>query len=475
MYYAAFRIPDFIYSVFYLGVVSVLFLPIFNDLYAKNRDQAWRFFGAMMNWVLIMLGAAALVLLFAAPAIVKLMVPGFSPQQISIVANMTRLMLIQPIILGVSNIISGALQSFGRFAAASMGHISYNAGIIFGILVLVPSFGIYGLVGGVLVGAFLHLAMQLPSFNQIRENFTFRLASDFQIVKPYVKLIPPRMFNVASNQINALFVTILASGAASGSLAAFSLAHDIANLPYGIIAHSLAIAAFPTLARLAFHDREKFSHSVNGALKKIVFFLIPISLFLIVFRAQIVRLTLGYGKFDWDDTMLTLNALLIFSWGIVFYGLAPLLIRVFFALQNTVIPFIAALTGNIITIGMGLMLIRAEGFFGGIVGLSLAVVAGQIMTTLILIVSLAKRALLDTSWFVKKGSLIALASVAAAASGRLWLGAFEFFYNERAFGLALQTGFSMVGTLAVLVILFKRFKIEELDQTLRALKQKFSR
>src|SRR3989344_1918508 len=192
MYYAAFRIPDFIYSVFYLGVVSVLFLPIFNDLYAKNRDQAWRFFGAMMNWVLIMLGAAALVLLFAAPAIVKLMVPGFSPQQISIVANMTRLMLIQPIILGVSNIISGALQSFGRFAAASMGHISYNAGIIFGILVLVPSFGIYGLVGGVLVGAFLHLAMQLPSFNQIRENFTFRLASDFQIVQPYVKLITPR-------------------------------------------------------------------------------------------------------------------------------------------------------------------------------------------------------------------------------------------------------------------------------------------
>ena len=76
---------------------------------------------------------------------------------------------------------------------------------------------------------------------------------------------------------------------------------------------------------------------------------------------------------------------------------------------------------------------------------------------------------------MKKGSLIALASVAAAASGRLWLGAFEFFYNERAFGLALQTGFSMVGTLAVLVILFKRFKIEELDQTLRALKQKFSR
>jgi len=471
VYYASFRIPDFMYGIFYLGVVSVLFLPIFNDLFVKDKEKAWKFFGAMVSWITIILGVFALVLVFAAPVIIRWIVPGFEQEQIDIVVQLTRLMLIQPVILGISNIISGALQSFDRFAAASLGHVFYNFGIIIGIIFFVPLVGIHGLAWGVVLGAVLHLLVQLPSFYQIKRGFTISFMPDFEIVRPHIHLILPRIFNVISNQINLFVITILASTAAVGSLAVFTLANDIQALPQTAIAISLAIAAFPTISRLAFHNREKFAYVLHDVIRKIVFFLVPISFFMIVFRAQIVRLILGYGAFGWEDTVLTLNTLMIFSVGILFQGLIPFFVRAFFALHNTKIPLVAALIGNVITLVFGISLLPAY----GVVGLAIALVVANIVHAGILYGVLVQKKLIQLKWLVQRGTLIVLVSALGATSGWFFLRVFDkVFDTHRVLGLGLQTVFSGVGALLVLALLFKVFRIEEFEDFLAGVRKKFS-
>ena len=171
-YFAAFKIPDFIYQILILGGITVAFLPLFSEYYSKDRDSAWEFVSNALGIFFILLIGLGLVAFAFSPLLVKLVAPGFTSEQAQKTVLLTRIMLLSPVFFGLSSFFSGILQYFNRFLVYSLTPIFYNLGIIFGILFFAPQFGVMGVAMGVVFGAFLHFAIQIPS--ALGTGFSYR-------------------------------------------------------------------------------------------------------------------------------------------------------------------------------------------------------------------------------------------------------------------------------------------------------------
>jgi len=367
IYFAAFRIPDFVYGILIAGGVLATFLPVFSEYFQKEKEKAWELTNNVLNCFLVcLLGLCAILFLFT-PQILDFVVPGFSLEEKILTANLTRMMFLSPIFFGLSNIFSGILHYFNRFLTYSLAPLLYNLGIIFGILVLVPYFGIYGLAFGVILGAFCHLAIQIPS--AILAGFSWKPIFNFYSpgLKRIFKLMIPRTIGAAASNLNLIVITALASTLVSGSIAIFSFANNLRYFPIGIIGVSFAIATFPVLSRSWVNgEKKKFSENFSSTFRQILFLIIPISIFLFLLRAQIVRLILGSGRFDWSDTRLTAASLGLFSFGLFASSLVPLLVRAFFSFQDTKTPVfisVGAIILNIILCFLFIFLLKSQNFF----------------------------------------------------------------------------------------------------------------
>src|SRR3989338_3687670 len=161
MYYSAFRLPDLIFNLIVLGALSAGFIPVFTD-YLKHRDKAWELANIVLNLLLIIVVLVSGLLIFLTPWLMEIIVPGFKDQQLATTIALTRIMFLSPILLAISGIWGGILQSFKQFFIYSLAPIMYNIGIIIGALYFTTFWGLFGLVWGVVLGAFLHLLIQLP-------------------------------------------------------------------------------------------------------------------------------------------------------------------------------------------------------------------------------------------------------------------------------------------------------------------------
>ena len=164
VYYAAFTVPDFITLILVFGAISAAMIPIFSAYHAKSKDEAWEYVSALLNTFLIFLIIICIFLIIITPFLISLTAPGFSGAKRDAVIMLMRIMFLSPIILGISNMISGILQVFHRFLVTALAPIFYNIGIIIGILFFLPRFGLVGLTMGVILGAVFHLIIQLPAF-----------------------------------------------------------------------------------------------------------------------------------------------------------------------------------------------------------------------------------------------------------------------------------------------------------------------
>ncbi len=350
-YYAAFRIPDLLYNLLVMGALSAAFVPIFTDLLAtKKKDAAWELAVSLLEWMVMLLGVLSLFMFMGAPWLISLLVPGFSEEKQLIAVDLTRIMLLSPVILAISAVFGGVLVSFRRFIAYSLAPIFYNLGIIFGVVALVPAMGVTGLGWGVVLGASLHMMVQIPAvyFSGLPlRPFRFRFHYDRMVHKVLLLMIP-RSLGMATNQIGLLLTTVFASALASGSLAVFTLASNIQSIPIGLFAVAFSLAAFPMLSLSASRGEEKeFFSLLAGTAKRILFFVVPLSMLFIVFRAQFVRVILGSGQFDWEDTIATFGVLAWLSVSLFAQGLIPLFARGFYALQDTKTPLYVALFAEI--------------------------------------------------------------------------------------------------------------------------------
>ena len=361
VYYAAFRVPDLIYNILILGALSAAFIPVFTGLISKDKEKkAWDVANGMLNLALFFVIIFSVVFCLFAPYLMKIITPGFSSEKMTNVVLFTRIMFLSPIFLGISGIFGGILTSFKRFLIYSIAPIMYNAGIIFGVLVFVRFWGEIGLAWGVVLGAFLHMLVQYPAvkFLGFKHNFNFRRYFFDPDIRHLFKLMLPRTMGIAIVQANLFVITIFASTLTSGSLAIFSFAQNLQSLPLGIFGVSFAIAVFPTLSALhAKEDNENFVKTFAETFCQIMFFVIPLSVFMLLLRAQIVRVALGAGKFDWNDTITTYECLKFFTISLFAQSAVPLLTRTFYAIHNTKTPFYTAVLSEIVNIGAVLFLI----------------------------------------------------------------------------------------------------------------------
>ncbi|TFG35467.1 MAG: murein biosynthesis integral membrane protein MurJ [Parcubacteria group bacterium] len=357
VYFAAFRIPDFVYGILITGGIAAVFLPVFSEYFKKSEKEAWEFTNNLLNCFLVLLFALCVVLALFAPLIINLVAPGFSFENKEITVNLVRIMFLSPILFGLSNIFSGILQYFNRFLVYSIAPILYNLGIIVGILFFVPVFGLYGLAYGVILGAVFYWILQIPAARssgyKYSPTFNFKYPG---LIKSF-KLMIPRAIGAAAYHINLITVTAIASTLTVGSIAIFNFSNNIQYFPIGLFGTSFAIAAFPALSQSwATRSKEKFLGIFSSTFRQIIFLIIPTSLMLFIFRAQMVRLILGTGEFGWLETRLTAASLGIFCIGIFASAFIPFLARVFYSLQDTKTPVFISLFSMALNMGLCFLL-----------------------------------------------------------------------------------------------------------------------
>ncbi|MEK7084101.1 MAG: murein biosynthesis integral membrane protein MurJ, partial [Patescibacteria group bacterium] len=387
-YYAAFRIPDTLFTLLIVGALSAGFIPIFTELWRKDKQDAWAMANGVMNILGVLLIIASAGFFFLMPWLTDVMAPGFDEEKRALAVSLGRIMLLSPILLGISSVVGGVLQSMKSFFFYSLSPILYNIGIIIGAVLLVPVFGGAGLAYGVIIGAFLHLVIQLPAMRAYGWHYQWMLPWKHPGIRELSRLTVGRTLGLAAFQINAIAITVIASLLPAGSLAIFHFANNLGSVPVGIFGISFAIAAFPTLSEAATEaTRETFIAHLIATIRQILFFILPVTILFLLLRAQIVRVVLGTGRFDWHATIATADTLAFFSLSLFAQWLIPLLARGFYALKDTWTPFLASAVSMIISVGASIIF---KNMFG-VVGLSMAFSLAMILQLSVLWIALRSR------------------------------------------------------------------------------------
>ncbi len=354
VYYAAFRIPDFIFELLIVGSFSAAFIPVFTRLRVRDKyEESWQLVQDLLLLFTISISFLAFVAIILAPQLMHIIAPGFTKEKIELSVKFIKIMLISPVFLATSAIIGGVLVSLKRFVLYASAPIFYNIGIIIGITLIVPYLNgdPIGLAWGVVLGAFFHFAIHLIALRGT--DWKFKFPSLFFYKNPNVKnvlhLMIPRVFGGASNQISLIFITMFASGLASGSLVVFTFAQNIQSVILGLVGTSFALAVFPSLSiKYAKGDMEKFATLLDKTLRRILYYSIPMSVLFWILRVQIVRVIYGAGHFDWKATNITTQVLGILLISAFAQAVIPLLARSFYAMGNTRVPVYVAIFSQVV-------------------------------------------------------------------------------------------------------------------------------
>jgi len=350
VYYAAFRIPDFIYiSVASIVSLSVL-IPFLVGKMEEGKEAEKEFISSIFSFFAILIITISGIVFMAAPFIVPIIFPGFAGESLDLLIKSTRILLFSPILLGVSNLFASITQAYRRFFVYAISPLVYNIGIISGVLFLMPVFGFEGLIYGVVLGAFLHLAVQIP-FTWSTGQLPRIVWPNFFLVWKVLILSFPRTITLSINHIAIIFLLSFASLMASGSIAVFNFSFNLQSVPLSIIGVSYSLAAFPTLSRwYAKGEYQKFADNISSSVRHVIFWSIPITILFVVLRAQVVRTILGSGEFSWIDTKLTAAALAIFAISILFQNIVVLLVRGFYAAGNTYTPLFVNIFSGVVVV-----------------------------------------------------------------------------------------------------------------------------
>jgi len=352
IYYSAFRIPDILFvTVASIVSVSVL-IPFLMERMEKGEKEAKDFIDTVFSFFFIFVSVSGIIAYVFTPTIMAKLFPMFvDSDSFSELIKLTRVLILSPVFLGFSNLLASITQLNRRFFLYAVSPVMYNLGIIFGIKVLYPILGLTGLGYGVILGTILHFSIQVPYIVKkgMFPKFTFRIKYDF--VKKIVLTSLPRTITVSANEIAELFLVSFASFFVVGSISIFNFSFNLQSVPFSIIGISYSLAAFPTLTRLfSSGNRGEFVNQMIMSSRHIIFWSVPVSVLFIVLRAQIVRVILGAGRFNWDDTRLTAAALALFTISLVAQNLVTLFVRSYYSQGKTKTPLILNVVSALIIV-----------------------------------------------------------------------------------------------------------------------------
>ena len=425
-FYAAFRIPDFLFQLVAAGALSSALIPVVAALIATDEEaRAWRVVSSvttlMISALVLLVG---LVLLFA-PQLVAIITPGFDAEQLAQTIELTRIMVLSPLFLAAGAVATSVLNARGRFASAGLAPLVYNGAIILGAVALVPAFGIAGLAYGVVLGAIGHVLVQVPSLVRIGARIRPMIDLRDDQARLALALMAPRAVGLGATQIVFLVMTSLASEIGAEAVTVFNFAFTLLQIPIGVIGVPLGVVLLPSLAReAATGANESFRRLLVRGLSMLGYVMLVISALGIVVSPDVVQLLFGFADIGQEALAATASALAVFLIGLTAHSLIAVLARAFYALQDTRTPVAAALVAVVVNVVAANILVGPL----GLNGLAGAIAISAWIETLTLFVLLQRRMpdlRLGAVWGVLARTLIVALMGAAVAFGidRLLVGA----------------------------------------------------
>ncbi len=340
---AANRVAETLFNLVAGGALASAFIPTFSGLLAKNeKTKAWQLASTITNLVLVVLIILTSITYILAPQVVRyVLAPGFrtDPTKELLTISLLRLMLPSAILFAFSGLVMGILNSHQKFFIPALTPSMYQLGMIFGVLALSSQMGIFGLGWGVLIGAGLHLCLQLPTLWRLKGRYFWGLALDMPEVREVIRLFAPRLVGVAVVQLNFWVNTRIASQQPEGSVTGVVLAFTLMLMPQAAIAQSVAIVALPTLStHYALGKIDELRLTLVKGLRGVLFLAIPASVGLILLRKPIVAMLYQRGAFDVRSTEFVAWALLWYAIGLVAHSLVEIFARSFYAMHDTRTP-----------------------------------------------------------------------------------------------------------------------------------------
>ena len=489
LYYVAFRIPDLLFVLF-ASVLSIYVLLPFVERVTMT-DAKRSVLSQVFTLFLLVYTGLAVVLAALAPWYVPYVFPGYAEQSATLTV-LIQILLLQPLLLGISSICGVVTQMHHRFVLYAISPLLYNVGIIFGLVALYPFFGLPGLVSGVVIGALGHVLIQVPYVRNSPFAFTATFNFDWGQVRQMLFVALPRALTLSLNQLVLLLFISIATTLTVGSVSVFQFAFNIQSVPLAIIGMSYSVAAFPTLSHLhAARNQLGFNAQLMTALRHIMFWSIPIIGLVIVLRAHVVRVLLGSGAFDWSDTRLTAAVLAMFVVSLAAQAALLLIVRAFYAGGRTLLPLLYTLISSgvaVVVAYVGLWywqqstalqvviatIFRLESVPGAeVVVLAAAFTVGQ----LLLIVLLITQARYTFALSVRPLGRLLLHSVTASAAGGMVAYAMLRFVvegvNQNVFvGIALQGAVAGMAGLATIIAVYYVLQTQELTETIYSFRKK---
>ena len=348
LYYAAFRVPDLVFALVSSLVSAYVLIPRITGM---DRDMTRRVLSESATFLFVIGGIFCIVLGFFMPEFLAFLYPSFvaSPHYAEFIL-LARMLLFQPILLGLSGVLGSVTQVHRRFLLFAVSPVLYNLGIILGAVVLYPVWGLPGIGAGVILGSIAYLAVNIPVVVAAGVLPRFRFPS-MSLMTSIVRDSIPRSLALGVGSVTALVLTAMASRIGTGSVSVFTFASNLETVPLALIGSSYAVAAFPALSEAsALEKREEFTRILSASARHIILWSIVSLGLIIVLRAHLVRVVLGTGAFDWNATRLTAALLALLAVGLVAQGIVLLFSRALYAARQSWRPLMYQILGGILTV-----------------------------------------------------------------------------------------------------------------------------
>lgn len=388
LYNASFIIPDLLLNILVSSGLSAAFIPIFTTLFTKGeKEKANELANTVLHGAIaIVIAVGALAAIFM-PYLARFIAPGFTDAEHGTLINLSRLMLISPVLMAASNTLGSMLVSFRSFLAYGVSPILYNLGIIAGVFLL-PWFSIYGLVIGTLIGAVAHLIPRLLAMGRSPFRYRFKIKiRDSNFIK-VIKLMIPKMVGQPVEQLTFMAFTRIATLLAAGSVTAISFARNFQSVPVSLFGIAFSVAIFPVLSECAGkYDCDKFMKNFWKAFCNILIFTVPSAIALYFLSDLPIRIFLGGGRFSDENVLRTAGVLAVFALSIPTESLVHLLARSFYALKNTYIPVLLSVLN--LAIGVSFAFFKVKTI--GIIAIPYGFFLGSFVETVLLALLLTKK------------------------------------------------------------------------------------
>lgn len=379
-YLQAFLVPDLIFNIVAGGALSSAFIPVFAKYMTSERDErtAWHVASSALNLAMVVMSGLALLAIIFARMLVPLYNPGVNSHELDLIASLTRVMLLQSIVLGAGVIVTSVLNARQNFRLPALGTVLYNCGLIIGLLpgVLFALAGqrnddaaVYSATWGVVLGALFQVGIQIPGLLKVGMQYTPSFDWRHPGVRQIARQMLPRIVNAGMLYVSIfvdrslilLLVVVLGLTGASGQglITQYYQALQLVLLPLGIFGMSISTAAFPTLAEnVALQRFDRVRTTILTTLRSILFLSIPSSIGLIVLSFPIVQVLLQHGLYTLQDAQSTAIPLAFFAIGLTGLSAVEILTRSFYAMRDSKTPVIVSVAQFFIKITLSLVLIN---------------------------------------------------------------------------------------------------------------------